>query len=48
MGARGAPARRAVLRARLVNILGGEEMNCGMVELREVDGLAEVEVEILG
>jgi hypothetical protein len=36
MGARGAPARRAVLKARAADMVGREEMDCGMGELAEL------------
>lgn len=36
IGARGAPARRAVLKARAADMVGREEMDCGMGELAEL------------
>jgi hypothetical protein len=36
MGARGAPARRAVLKARAADMVGREEMDCEMGELAEL------------
>jgi hypothetical protein len=36
MGARGAAARKAVLKARAADMVGGEEMDCGLWELAEL------------
>lgn len=46
MGARGTPARKAVLKARAADMACGEEMGCGMGELRRALGL-RFNVEIL-
>jgi hypothetical protein len=36
MGARGAPARKAVLKARAADMASREEMDCGLGELAEL------------